>query len=191
MVKSNNLTELKSTIEQNFQQGDKMTFGKTSDYGVQYTLKCTFYSVKIEPYAQYDQTLLLTVRPYKKRTYYQYRVKPREHISIWQGFFDFVNPDKVTETRSGVTITTSNIRACDKGYFEKLYNQLEPVTFYYTKDDEVNHYIIKDENIKKELEEIAEANNNTITENHFNKYMLTPRHITETFKGKYQPKLLY
>jgi len=58
-------------------------------------------------------------------------------------------------------------------------------------DDIKEKYTIKDQTIISELEAIAEINNGEINECYINKYGLTPRHIKETFGGKYKTILNY
>ena len=185
------LKELENQINNNIKEGDKITIGFINSFGMQTLVKGTFHSVEIKPYAQYKETLLITLKPYRKRQYFQYRIRPQQHLTIWEGWYNLEKYNEITEHGEGYTMTSSKFVACDIEYFENLYQYVKPLIIYNTKQDEINRYIIKDQNIISELEAVAKANNNRINENIFNIYGLTPRHIIETFKGKYYPELNY
>lgn len=89
------LTEVDSIAEQfkntNLEVGQRITIVKYSDFGMMSVSKVTFYSYTIGQYAQYDNSVKMTFKPYKKKgLYYKWFYGD---VIIYNGWYDL--PDTV------------------------------------------------------------------------------------------------
>lgn len=89
------LTEVDSIAEQfkntNLEAGQRITIIKYSDFGMMSVSKVTFHSYEIGQYAQYDNSVKMTFKPYRKKgLYYKWFYGD---VIIYNGWYDL--PDTV------------------------------------------------------------------------------------------------
>jgi len=171
--------------------GQKVTIFKFSEFGFPYALQTTICSVEYQDYAQYRNIPHIYHKPKGKQKHYVLRITGYESLLVWDGWQDVDVDMYQSSSTSGDITTRHTLRSFDSRYFDLAIQQCkqEPLIYLNTPDDIINKYTIKDENIIAELENIAENNGGKINEIHFNKYGLTPRHIKETFAGRYYPEM--
>lgn len=127
--------KLKDGIERKLIKGDKITLGFMNDWGVQVTVRGVYDSVEVEEYAQYEETLVITMRPYRKQYNYIFRICPREHLSIWEGWHDFEGLNEKVEVIGDGILRSAKYGLCDIGFFEELHKKVEPIVSYFSKKD--------------------------------------------------------
>ena len=186
----------KKVFEQ-LQEGQKVTIFKCNDFGFPYTLQTKIEKVEYKDYAQYKSIPCIQHRPKRKRTSYVIKFTDNEKTLIFDGWVD-INVDMwaTSNTNSNGVTTRRSLQCFDNGYFDIAMKQaaqlnIKPIIHYNSQEDIIDKYTIKDQDTILDLEAIAEANNGEINERYFNRYGLTPRHIKETFQGKYKPVLNY
>ena len=173
------------------QPGQRVTIFKFSEFGFPYALQTTICSVEYQDYAQYRNIPHIYHKPKGKQKHYVLRITGYESLLVWDGWQDVDVDMYQSSSVSGDITIRQTLRSFDSRYFDLAIQQCkqEPLIYFNTPDDIINRYTIKDKNIIEELEKIAENNGGKINEIHFNKYGLTPRHIKETFAGRYYPEM--
>lgn len=187
----NALPYQKTILSANLQPKTKYTIFLFSEFGMMSTLKITLHDVELTSYAQYDDAFKLVFTPYRKRNMYAKTFYNNEDMLIYQGWIDLPETalNNVTE-HNGYMVKRSKYCSFDQKQFDEIIKELG-YPYFKTIEDLHAKYIIHDEEIKEELQQIAKQNNGAINECFINVYGLTPRHVTETFNNKYHVELNY
>ena len=104
--------------------GKKYTLVAMSEFGFPYKVHMTLVEAKVEPYAQYKESLVIYFKKARGRRVYGVRFYGIKEFLIWEGF---VNPDtnmygQVEDRGDGVIVKTSRYRCFDSRY---LYDAIE------------------------------------------------------------------
>ena len=170
----------------NLKEGNKYTIIYINDWGTITTLKIKLIDIKYSSYAQYDDAIQIIGIPYKKRTLYRYWFHNKKNFLIYDGWIDF---DKsvlynITEY-NGYKVEHSKFLSCDPNALAIIKESIKQKPLYTLIHDYNKEYQITNSEIYYIIQQYAEANNNKVHESVLNRYGLTPRHIKETFNGKY------
>ena len=101
----------------NLKVGQKYTLVKMGDMGFCYKVQFELIEVRVEPYAQYPESILLVLKERRKRNRGGIRFLPRDSFLIFEGFVD-ANTEMFVSTlpsENGITCRVS-LANCDVEY---------------------------------------------------------------------------
>ena len=97
--------------------GHRYTLVKLSDFGFPYAAQLELAESKVEPYAQYPETVVLAFKLKGKRKLRHLRIFNRDEYLVYQGWIE-VNTEMYVETLPGTDDTTvsRSLRSFDNEY---------------------------------------------------------------------------
>lgn len=116
-------------ISLGLEQNKKYTIVTMGEFGSISCQKITFDRVVPATYAQFDDAVKMTFKPFKKRSLYQSYFYNNKEILIYKGWKDFDNDSlyAITETKD-CTTRTSKHTCFDRSMFDDVLEQLgEPM----------------------------------------------------------------
>ena len=97
--------------------GNRYTIVKMGDMGFPFALKIELVELKIEPWAQYQETFLLIFKEKGKRKLRALRFFPRSEFLVYENWHDAdTNIFVSTETTPLGTLVRKSLRSCDNEY---------------------------------------------------------------------------
>ncbi|MBS1983212.1 MAG: hypothetical protein JST16_03490 [Bdellovibrionales bacterium] len=99
--------------------GKRYTIVRQGDMGFVFKSHVEIVGAKLEPYAQYPESVLLTFKLRGKRNLRGMRFCPRDSYIVWEDWLS-VNTEMFVETteQSGMIVRKS-LASCDPEYFER------------------------------------------------------------------------
>ena len=100
--------------------GHRYTLVKLNDFGFPYKANLELVEQKIEPYAQYTETMLLTFKLKGKRNLRQLRIFERDNYLVYDGWIE-INTEMFVEELPGVAglVIQKSLRSFDDEYFSR------------------------------------------------------------------------
>ncbi|WP_311078260.1 hypothetical protein [Paenibacillus polymyxa] len=112
-------------ITKQLKQDSKSTIIKFNEFGFPMILHTVIKGFKIEPYAQYSDSLVIAHKPKQRRKVWETRVLPYEELMIYDGWVD-IDTDKVLnnviKSNDFVTVKQSKYRCFDKRFLSDIRN---------------------------------------------------------------------
>jgi|GEM_PF-6095954 len=103
----------------------KVTIVKFSEFGFPVVFETVLNKVINEPYAQYNESLVLIHKPKRKRTLWENRILPNESLLVYKGWLS-IDTDKLmynVSHETGMTIRQSKYRSFDRQYLADVIEQ--------------------------------------------------------------------
>lgn len=118
--KPSKITEAAETLQT--LTGEKVTIVKFSEFGFPVVFETVLNQVKNEPYAQYNESLVLIHKPKRKRTLWKNIILPNENILVYRGWLN-IDTDKLiynVSNEAGMTIKQSKYHSFDRQYLHDI-----------------------------------------------------------------------
>lgn len=104
-------------------QNSKATIIKFNEFGFPLVLHTVIKGFEIEPYAQYNDSLVIEHKPRQKRRVWETRVLPYEELLIYDGWID-IDTDKamnnIIDSNEYVTVKQSKYKCFDKRFLSDI-----------------------------------------------------------------------
>lgn len=96
--------------------GQEYTLVKYGEFGFLFSVKFKLLEVRVQPYAQYPESVMLVGKPYKKRNAYGWRILPQDRFAIWRGYKEVRTSMWVQQENAGSATIKRSLLSCDGEY---------------------------------------------------------------------------